>query len=155
MSKCALKVGFSYFGMYPRYNYSGLPNRHEGRRFKVLSITDTLSDPVPMEWININPTLQRSRWLARCWDYDKQAERSFYAGSFLDLRELSPDEQSELLPCSARYLVIDRGEVQFESPNKLDARVWMRRARGGVLCKVLCCEITDFTRRKQARTKTA
>lgn len=50
------------------------------------------------------------------------------------------------------FLVIDRGVVVFRSTSLSAARGMLSSAGRGVLCKVLCCELSEFI---QQNTETA
>ena len=152
---CNVNVGSSYSGFYLRYNYHGLPEKREPRRFTVLEVRDTKKNPIEAETKKLNPSLNRGRWLARCWDLDKGAERSFYLESMKHLSELPEEEIIESLPCSSRYLVIDEGGVRYQSPERLNALLWMRRLGRGLLCKVLCSEVSGLLRENKSRSKRA
>lgn len=51
------------------------------------------------------------------------------------------------------FLVVDRGSVVFESRSISAAQVKLSNLGRGVLCKVLCCDITDFVRQNTAPQK--
>lgn len=104
-----------------------------------------LEKPDPA-WKGINPTLNRGRWLVVCDDLDKGSERSFYLESMQEITEVL-DPIPTFIPCELKYVVVDRGEVQFQSSDKLNALVWMRGQKRGLLCKVLQSEITRETQR--------
>lgn len=53
------------------------------------------------------------------------------------------------------FIVLDHGQVVYESTSELNARVFMTNAGRGVLCQVLevCC--TEFLHGKNGNRKTA
>lgn len=121
LRQCPVVPGRAYSFEYPRYNYSGLPDRTEVRRINVISVRDLKREPLDAETFELRPTLNRGRWLVRAEDLDKGEERSFYAERMSDIQNL--EEQS-----SAEYIVIDFERVRF-SDEDLGAAIAFRQGR--------------------------
>ena len=134
---CPLRPGCAYSFSYPRHNFHGLPDRMEIRRVRVVSIRDTFRDPLDPTTATLNPTLQRGRWLVTGEDLDKQAERTFYAASMANVRELSPDDLQPLKNATSFVVVGESARVEFQSERLSEAMAFMLGRRTGVLCGVL------------------
>jgi hypothetical protein len=129
-----LQPGKAYSFLYPRYNYTGLPEKWEIRRVLVTHVRDTQRDRLDPGTAGINPRLIRSRWLITGRDLDKGAERSFYRDSMRQVKQFDPDEQPLR---SHRFAVIDRTRVVYSSISMSESVAFMLGADRGVLCGVL------------------
>lgn len=127
MSKvCNLKVGGFYSCLYPRYNYSGLPERFEPRRFRVVRIRDLKHDRLDPSTKQLNPTLKRGRWLITVEDLDKGAERHFYLESMRDIQPFAPRR-------SPRFTVVTFERVRFASEDLASSMAFKLGAKGGTI----------------------
>lgn len=153
---CLLRPGSVYSFTYPRYNYTGLPDRTESRRVRVVSVRDTHREPLDPETTPLNPTLRRGRWLVTGWDLDRDAERSFYAESMRDVRELSSDETEPLIESTGYAVIGPSRRVEFQSSSLSEGLAYLQGRRGGVLCGVLS-KFQNFARklppRKSAKSR--
>jgi hypothetical protein len=94
-----LKIGECYLLSYPAANYVCARTRWEARRVRVLAVRDTQAEPLEAGTLLADPCLLRGRWLYRCWDLDKQAERSFWDCSISGPIELSASGQPLTYQC--------------------------------------------------------
>lgn len=134
---CPLRPGCAYSFWYPAHNYAGIPSQHEIRRVRVVSVRDTSREPLDKTTAELNPTLLRGRWLVTGQDIDKGAERSFYAESMTNVRELSPDDLQPLQRATSFVVVGQSSRVEFQSERLSEAMAFMQGRRAGVLCGVL------------------
>lgn len=143
-SACPLRPGCAYSFNYPRHNFRGILSSLERRRLIVSSVRDTRREPLDEATTELQPSLQRGRWLVTGQDLDKEAERTFYVESMRGLTEMPPSQISRQLTGPALYLVIDNGEVVHSTPDELTASVLLHQRGRGVLSKVLTSCVTAF-----------
>ena len=136
MSNAFLQPGCAYEFEYPRHNYHQLPTKSETRRIVVAEIRDTLGEPLDPVTLSLNPLLQRSRWLIKGKDLDKDDERSFYVDSMTNIRPLSDDDLQPLK--DAEYVVIEQKHVAYTTRRLNDALAFRLRRHSGVVCAVVC-----------------
>lgn len=108
------EVGRAYAAHYPTANYLGVPKRWELRRFRVLEVRRLAEHPLDPLTKDLNPHLERSAVLLKVWDLDKEAERNFYDGSLVGVRELTAAEL-EVKP-SADVLIVHGADASVPSP---------------------------------------
>lgn len=63
---------------YPAHNFLFLRSELEARVVRVVSVRDTLNEPLAPVTVELNPFRRRSRYLVTAFDLDRQEERSFY-----------------------------------------------------------------------------
>lgn len=73
---------------YPAANCSGVRLRWERRRVRVERVRDLEDEPLASETCHRDQATRRSRWLLTGFDFEKQARRSFYAESMIDVRRI-------------------------------------------------------------------
>ena len=99
----------------------------------VASVRDLKRQPLDPETGQINPTLNRGRYLVTGEDLDKGAERSFYLNSMVDIVETSPEEPLR----NGGYCVVEQRRVTFSTAEPGEAIAFMIGRRRGVLCSVV------------------
>ena len=125
---CPLRPGCAYSFQYPAHNFRGVLSNLERRRLLVLSVRDTAREPLETATHNLQPLLNRGRYLVTGQDLDKKAERTFYAESMLGLRTLAKSD----LPC-VRFAVIDQSELLAIVDDPSSARAFARGRGDGTL----------------------
>jgi hypothetical protein len=128
--------GRAYSFFYPRHNYRQLPTTTELRRIEVVSIRDTRRNPLDPTTHPLNPLLKRGRWLVTGRDLDKDAERSFYAESMTNIRQLAEHELEPL--ADVEYIVVEQSHVAFTSRRLIEALAFRAGRQRGSVCGVLC-----------------
>ena len=125
MSFRTLLPGRAYSFLYPRHNFQHVNSGLEPRRLIVESVRDLERQPIPIQDVNSNPYLRRSRWLVTGRDLDKNAERSFYVGSMAGVVEIDPSAPSDNIPI---YIV---GRLRFATESEAVAAAGARASING------------------------
>lgn len=138
MKVCRLKPGRSYSFLYPRHNYKGADDQCELRRVRVISVRDTIREPVESKFIRLNPGIRRGRWLVIAQDLDKGSQRMFYDQSIKNVREICVDDL-DTLP-GHHYCVIDGPRIAHSSVTLSESIAFQLGSGRGVVCAVLVRE---------------
>jgi hypothetical protein len=75
------QVGSTCSFDYPRHNFHSVLSKLERRRLRITAVRDLVERPLERFTVDLQPLLNRSRWLVTGIDLDCNAERSFYAGA--------------------------------------------------------------------------
>ncbi|WP_397570688.1 hypothetical protein [Schlesneria sp. T3-172] len=118
---------------YPAHNFRNVTSKLEPRRLRITSIRDTAAEPVEEQWVALNPTLLRGRYLVTGEDLDKGEERSFYVER---MEKVEAFEEKEPLE-TAEYCVVEQHRVSFATSRIGEAVSFMMGRKRGVLCAVM------------------
>lgn len=131
-----LRSGCAYSFHYPRYNYLGLPTQMEVRRIVVEEIRDTRCQPLESLTVARNPLLRRGRWLVTGHDLDRDARRSFYYESMINVLPLTNDQRDPFR--TAVFVVMTAlGKVVFQGSQLDEALDVLMQRPTGFVCRVV------------------